>query len=324
MITIPIQVSGDIWNNRRSVKDLLDQTQPGQEIMLDLCSEGPSLRRLGVTDLIDQYDLNVSITRWSNSVEQVPYRRIFCNANSHFFPMSYHYWVDEIDNGPAEFRFALFQGRSCPSRNRILYDTAHLWPGKFLLSKMRSLHGDPWEIRAPEGSAKTEIIEQWFDDVEPVRTWIEHCPIESIDHRIVQDQYKIPEVSSGEMARSLFQHYAKFNVELVCETYTVGDTFFPTEKTIRPMVGNRPFIMYGPVNYLNNLKQRGFQTFDNIWDESYDQLEGLERWKAIVNLINELSHLTDQQWHDLIKQTLTITQHNRTIVRQMIRDFKGV
>ena len=239
--------------------------------------------------------------------------------------MSHHYWVDEITNSTtAEFRLAMFQGRGCASRNRILHDAVHLWPGKFLLSKMPSLHGDPWGNRAPFGAVKTEHAEDWFDDVEAAVEWFKTCPVSSIDNHVIQDQYRVPEVSSGELARSLFRHYTRFNVELVCETYTLGETFFPTEKTIRPIVGNRPFIVYGPANYLNNLRQRGFRTFESLWDESYDALEGLQRWQSITILVNELLHLPDHQWQDIVKQSVEITQHNRTTVRQMIRDLKGV
>jgi len=325
MITIPIQVSGDLWNNRSSVKDTLDQLSPGQHIMLDLCSEGPSLRKLGIVDLLDQYELQVSITKWSNSIEQVPYRRVYCNSSSHFFPMSWHYWTDEIPNiVPAEFRFGLFLGRSCISRNRILHDVAVNWKDHFLLSKMASLHGDPWGEKFPAGSVVVEQMQDWFDDVEYARTWLSNCNITSIDNHVIQDQYRTPEISSAEMARSLMQHYPRFNIELVCETYTLGDTFFPTEKTIRPMVGNRPFIIYGPQNYLGNLQQRGFQTFGNLWDESYDQLEGTARWQAISTLVESLISLPSNHWAEIINQCVKITQHNRQIVRKMIRDFKGV
>lgn len=325
MLTIPIQVSGDVWNNRSDVKQLLDQTVPGQEVMLDLCSEGPSLRRLGVTELIDQYDLTVSITRWSNGIESVPYRRVFCNSNSHFFPMSHHYWTDEIDNDEsAEFRFALFQGRGCPSRNRILYDVYHRYRQHFLLSKMHSRHNNSWGIKHLPHQILGESMSQWFGNVNAVESWFDNCPVTSIDHRVIQDQYAIPEVSAGQMASSLMQHYPKFNVELVCETYTLGETFFPTEKTVRPMVGNRPFIVYGPVNYLRNLQQLGFQTFAEVWDESYDQYEGQQRWQAIQRLIEQSIAMTADEWNRVLFQCRNITQHNRSIVRKMIRDLKRI
>lgn len=325
MLTIPIQVSGDVWNNRSDVKEMLDHTTPGQEIMLDLCSEGPSLRRLGIVDLISQYNLNVSITRWSNSIERVPYTRVECNDNSHFFPMSHHYWVDEIANTvPSEFRFALFQGRGCYSRNRILYDVFNQWSNQFLLSKMSSNHGDKWGTRFSSQSIDTEDVSQWFSDVGDITTWLNNCTIDSIDNYVIQDQYHIPEVSSGIMARSLFHHYPRFNVELVCETYTLGETFFPTEKTIRPMVGSRPFIVYGPKNYLKNLHQRGFRTFENCWDESYDQYEGPVRWQAMKELISNLVSADTHHWQNIINNTVDTTKHNRNLVRQIIRDLKGI
>jgi hypothetical protein len=323
MITIPIQVSGDIWNNRETVKQLLDQTHPGERVLLDLCSEGPSLSRLGITDFVNSYDLDVWITRWSNSIESVPYTKSYCNSNSHFFPMSWHYWIDELPNTvPAEFRFGLFQGRGCPSRNRILYDAFHNWPGKFLLSKMSSLYTDNWGLKLPQHAISFEDAASWLDTIDC--DWFNSCPVSSIDNHVVQDQYRVPEVSSGEMAKSLFQHYDKFNIELVCETYTLGETFFPTEKTIRPIVGNRPFIVYGPKNYLNNLKQHNFRTFDNLWDESYDQLEGITRWQAMSTLICDLAALSETEWHAVIAQAAEITCHNRKIARQKIRDSKGI
>ena len=53
--------------------------------------------------------------------------------------------------------------------------------------------------------------------------------------------------------------YKHFFVEIVCETFSEGKTFFPTEKIWRPIMCKTPFIVQGPVNYLHNLKQLGFK-----------------------------------------------------------------
>jgi hypothetical protein len=239
--------------------------------------------------------------------------------------MSHHYWVDQIDNrNNAEFRFALFQGRGCPSRNRILYDVYHQYGPHFLLSKMQNRVGNSWGFNQLPHQISCESVSQWFDNFDSVKPWFDNCPVTSIDNHIVQDQFVIPEVSMGQMARSIMQHYPRFNVELVCETYTLGKTFFPTEKTVRPMVGNKPFIVYGPKNYLNNLQQRRFQTFGNIWDESYDNLEGPQRWQAIKQLVDQLVAMSPTEWDQIIHQCKQITKHNRTVVRQIIHDLKGI
>ena len=319
MITIPIQVCGDVWDNRAQVQEQLDKTHPGQAVMLDLCSEGPSLHKLGITDLLSSYELDISITRWSNSVEQVPYKKVFCNSQSHFYPMSLHYWIDEIPNlVPAEFKFALFIGRATAPRARIFYDVAHHWPGQFLLSKMSTrVNPNPWtmSVRETPGS--------WFADID--QTWFASCGISSIDNRSVQDQYRIPEISAAEVAKSLMAHYHRFNIELVCETYTLGDTFFATEKTVRAIVGNRPFVVYGPKNYLYNLRsQEGFKTFSDLWDESYDLLEGMDRWQAIQQLIHVLASMNESQWHDLVVAAAEVTKHNRTVLKKIIDDRKKI
>ena len=321
MFTIPIQVSGDIWNNRPRVKELLDQTCSGQSVMLDLFSEGPSLHKLGVVELVSKYNLDVHITRWCNAVEDVPYQRHYCNYQSHFFPMASHYLAAPIENVPtAAHRFGLFLGRNTYSRHRILFDAAHRWPGNFLLSKIPNRYADNWTVNQ---YMLLETVEEWFDDVGRVRDWVNSVPVPSLDSQIVQNYFTVPELSAAELTTSLLKHYPRFNVELVCESYTLGNAFFPTEKTVRPIVGNRPFIVYGPPGYLNNLKaQEGFRTFDGIWDESYDLLEGLPRWRAITHLIDSLVSQSNEQWTDTITQASAITQHNRTVLEKIINDRK--
>lgn len=316
MITIPIQVSdADTWSNKQQVKELLDQLTPGESILLDLCSEGPSLHSIGVVDFLNNYNLDIHITRWSNSVESVPYKKKFCNETSHFYSMSYHYWTDEIENYQVGHKFGLFIGRNSLARNRIMYDVYHQLPQQFLMSKMQNVYGRSW-IDSDE----------WFNDAEKnsVKDWILNCTVTSLDNHTVQDQYQIPEVSSGNLARSLLGHYNKFNVELVCETYTVGQTFFPTEKTVRPIVGSKPFIVYGPAGYLNNLQQQGFRTFNNVWDESYDNYQGPQRWNAMLKLLKHLSSLSPEQWTLILDQTTDTIRHNREVLRKIIRRVKGI
>ena len=321
MFTIPIQVTGDAWNNRTQVKELLDQTHPGQTVMLDLFSEGPSLRTLGVVELVDQYNLNVYVTRWCNGIEYVPYHRTYCNSQSHFFPMAQHYWVDLIKNNPtAERRFGLFLGRNTHSRNRILYDAAHRWSDYFLLSKIPNLYSNNWDVNQ---YMSLETAEEWFDNLEQAQEWFRITPIPSLDNQVVQNYFTDPDSGPAEMATSLLNHYTRFNIELVCESYTLGDAFFPTEKTVRPIVGDKPFIVYGPKGYLNNLReQEGFRSFGGIWNEDYDQLEGLPRWQAISQLVDNLTSQSTEQWEDTIQKASVITQHNKKILEKIINDRK--
>jgi len=107
------------------------------------------------------------------------------------------------------------------------------------------------------------------------------------------------------------EHYDQFVTELVAETYTIGNTFFPTEKTLRPVMAARPILVYGPKYFLSRLRDLGFETYSTCWDESYDELEGPARWQAIKKLILQIE-VTDVAW--------AIAYRNRQHLKRMIYD----
>ena len=116
----------------------------------------------------------------------------------------------------------------------------------------------------------------------------------------------------------MLDHYHKFSIELVCETYTLGNTFFPTEKTVRPIMGTKPWLIHGPVGHIQHLKQLGFQSFDSIWDERYDQLEGPARWAAMQKIINTLTKLNPVSLNMLLEQAHQIALFNRQTLNKFL------
>lgn len=109
--------------------------------------------------------------------------------------------------------------------------------------------------------------------------------------------------------------YHRFFVEIVCETFLQGKTFYPTEKTWRPFITMTPFMTVGPRDHLANLKRLGFKTFDQWWDESYDEDADLDngRWSIITiqNNCNKLSRMTQQQLKSMYEEMLPTLEHNR-------------
>jgi hypothetical protein len=137
--------------------------------------------------------------------------------------------------------------------------------------------------------------------------------IPSIDDMSVSDQYH----GAMDTNLSLLKFYNQFQIEVVAETMCAGISFFPTEKTFRPITGRRPFLVFGSIHFLNNLRSLGFRTYSECWDESYDQYQGQERWQRIRQVIDDIicngydielateiadynrTHLT--KWHKLTK-----------------------
>lgn len=84
--------------------------------------------------------------------------------------------------------------------------------------------------------------------------------------------------------------YNQADFNLVIETdidYQYG--FFLTEKTVKCLITGIPFLIVSTPYFLKYLKQLGFCTYGDLWDESYDdELDYTKRIDKIVDLCNNL------------------------------------
>jgi hypothetical protein len=325
-ITIPIEVSGDIWYNEQEVLQQLESLSDNAEITLELRSEGPSLHRLGIVAVINnwlaKHNLSpdtVTVTMWSNGGEPIPYKKFKCSVPSHFwyFAQEYQLLPEHTFSGLKPHLFGLFLGRATVHRNAILYQVQQQWAERFLISRLTAITPDgvrvpePWHIRNIKNWRLPETLADWApDNQQDVIDWFATQTFVSLDGRTVRDQYGDPG-NHFVHNRSMISHYHKFDIELVCESYTLGQTFFPTEKTVRPIAGTRPWIIYAAPGYIRQLKRMGFQSFDSLWDESYDQLEGPARWSAMKTVIQRLIDLDPITLNSVLTQAHKIALHNR-------------
>ena len=67
--------------------------------------------------------------------------------------------------------------------------------------------------------------------------------------------------------------YRKVFADIVTETVYNDPYPFISEKTIRPIVNYRPFVLLAAPGTLQMLRDFGFKTFGDFWDESYDETE---------------------------------------------------
>ncbi len=115
----------------------------------------------------------------------------------------------------------------------------------------------------------------------------------------------------------LLPFYNKAFLDVVCETWHEGNTFMPTEKIARPLVCKNPFIVYGPVNFLQNLKKLGFKTFGDFWSEDYDTMHGKDRIEAIKPLINWITKMNTTELNDLYQKLLPTLEHNQQVYNKL-------
>lgn len=102
--------------------------------------------------------------------------------------------------------------------------------------------------------------------------------------------------------------YNKSAYSIVTETEYDNGICFPTEKTAKPFLAKRLFVVFSGVNYLKTLRKFGFKTFSNIIDESYDNFEDNEkRWEYAWQSVEQLITLPQEE---VFKKIKPIVEHN--------------
>ncbi len=90
------------------------------------------------------------------------------------------------------------------------------------------------------------------------------------------------------------------------------NAFFPTEKIAKPLCAGRMFLVSAPVGYLQQLKELGFETFDDVVDESYDAMIDLKDKNNHIR--RELERLSKENMSALYKKLLPRLQHNQDLI----------
>lgn len=283
MKTITVRASGDVWVNLEQVVEQLANTQHTDWVCFDTGAEGISLEHSGILTFINQWiktsghPPHLVVINSPNVYEKTCYQNIN-KADNHFLQLSGHYYTEVPPIDVMATKFGFFVGRYTVERDLIAQDILNNYQSHSFISVMKTVYAiSPW----------SKIVQT----------------IPSVDGMTVRDQYQ----GSVDTNLSLLKFYNQFQVELVAETMCAGTTFFPTEKTFRPITGRRPFLVFGAIHFLNNLRGLGFRTYSECWDESYDHYQGLDRWNRMRLVIDDI---IDNGYN--IELAKEIAEHNRT------------
>ena len=97
---------------------------------------------------------------------------------------------------------------------------------------------------------------------------------------------------------------------LVTETVYDDRRVHITEKTFKPIVLQQPFLIVGNRGALKYLREYGFQTFGNIWDESYDDLDHRHRITAVADICEEITSWSPQKMRQAQLEIADVVKHN--------------
>jgi hypothetical protein len=116
--------------------------------------------------------------------------------------------------------------------------------------------------------------------------------------------------------------YQSSRVNAILET-TAFDTTTPflTEKTFKCLIHSRPFVLFGDTNSLKKLRGKGFRTFSEFCDESYDTItDTVSRARACVQALAQLVECCRNRPHEIDK----ICQHNQEVFFSTKRHFDNL
>jgi hypothetical protein len=118
----------------------------------------------------------------------------------------------------------------------------------------------------------------------------------------------------------LANFYRDIFVDIVTETRFAQSCANYSEKVLQPMQYMKPFILLAPPHTLKYLKESGYQTFSDFWDESYDETEDHgERLRKILELIKSILDKPIEELRNVYQQMLPVLEHNRKLYLELTR-----
>ena len=314
-----------IWNINSVVSQITHAIINDKNIVLDFIGEGPDISETVLDTVIPElankyhYDTKRITVVTANQVQKHNvfsikryYDATLINNTREY---AYNYTKD------VKKHFGIFIGRSNGPRLDLASYLYYEFQDKSCITYHYSLSSEYHR----NNIGLEELITDFNQlDVSVPARFLKDCPIvdstiEPVKHT---DQNPAQQLLKNDNEEFL-TNYCNFLVEIVCETCYNGNTFFPTEKTWRPILLETPFIVQGPQWYLHRLQDMGFQTFDRWWDEGYSEDPANWQSTGIKKVICAIAEKSEKQLQEMHHEMQPILQHNKKRFMELTsKDFE--
>jgi len=155
-----------------------------------------------------------------------------------------------------------------------------------------------------------------------INEWLSHGGLESLFNTI-DNTSGVTEENAWHPNDKILQYYNQTDISVITETHCFPNSFNKhdlmfTEKVFRPILLGHPFLVLSVPGYLEGLKQLGYRTFGNVFDESYDTIEDtIERMEAVATELKRLNNLSNKKFARLIEKTKNAVDHNRDVISKL-------
>lgn len=292
--------SDKIWNYNKLLDFLIVNQNTHIELTVD--PEAICLENLGLYNLLDKFSFTqVNIITWNPLEKHNKYNILYKGKNSWFTSIkkidtSLHTW-----NHHKVF-YCLF-GRPTASRLGLCAHLYNHYKEKSHLHFLATTNVD--ELSQIE---LDKLLNYDIHSIGPAGILIKQLPL------LLSSSALYTKFNGYDFSDPLTAYYQDILIDIVAESHVAGNTFFPTEKTIRPMWLKKPFIMFASKNYLDYLHQMRFKTFCNFWSEEYDGYEGKERYVRILELIDNLAQKSTIELDQMYQGMQEILDYNYNLL----------
>jgi hypothetical protein len=326
MINIP-HLDLKIWNPEYKTIEIIKELQTNGHAIVAIDNEGSDCERLGLYQLLDNicgtfnFDPSTITIRTCNQLEQHPrynikkFPPLYISSGQQFsnqHPTPNKHWSNIKD-------FGIFIGRSSWQR---LWMVSHMWNNYSKQTEMTYHYDSSVDYHRTHLSFDKLAYQIGLNRaVDIAAEFMQQLPIKNDQI----DSYPILTPSHFAISKL----YTNFFVEIVCETFLAGNSFYPTEKTWRPLICRTPFLMLGPKNFLSNLQKLGFRTFSNWWDEGYDEDADLDNGRLNIQCIHDILHrlstMSPQELQSMYTDMKPTLDHNyNTFMSLKESDFRSI
>jgi hypothetical protein len=124
--------------------------------------------------------------------------------------------------------------------------------------------------------------------------------------------YEIDNFFGNDWSVGNIDFYEKSFCSFVNETYIdENHNVFFTEKTMKPLAYGHPMLLFSSAGALTELKKLGFETFNSIFDESYDDIESPQlRFGALLKQVLVLCDQSPEALNVMYEKIKPVLQYN--------------
>jgi hypothetical protein len=147
--------------------------------------------------------------------------------------------------------------------------------------------------------------------VKKMQPWLDQMIWSYKDQRLPNDDYIADYYRESADVNQRFmnpQWYDDTCINLVVESCQGSQGLFVSEKIYKPCAYYQPMLVIGRPGALAWIKNQGFETFDNIFDESYDLEVNFE--KRLHAVLENLNRVVKESYSDLTWEKL---KHNHNL-----------